>query len=237
MELFTLGADRGAYTETDVRELARGADRLARRLRRRRRPARTSATTPRAHDTSTKTSSARRATSTGRTRASSASSTRCTRRTSWPSCGATSCPMRARRPRRRPRCRRSTSSSGYQIRAGARGDPPPPALYDGPRDGQAAGRATSRACCARIGTRHRHRRRGSGSPTSAGQRLFYPPNVSGWDDTRWLDTSTLARALGHRRRTLTKARRRPATTAPTTRPRTRRPPLAARARRRWATRR
>jgi hypothetical protein len=25
----------------------------------------------------------------------------------------------------------------------------------------------------------------------AGQRLFYPPNVSGWDDSRWLDTSTV----------------------------------------------
>ena len=25
----------------------------------------------------------------------------------------------------------------------------------------------------------------------AGQRLFYPPDVSGWDDTRWLDTSTV----------------------------------------------
>ena len=24
-----------------------------------------------------------------------------------------------------------------------------------------------------------------------GQRLFFPPNVSGWDDNRWLDTSTL----------------------------------------------
>jgi hypothetical protein len=24
----------------------------------------------------------------------------------------------------------------------------------------------------------------------AGQQLFYPPNVSGWDFTRWLDTST-----------------------------------------------
>jgi len=24
-----------------------------------------------------------------------------------------------------------------------------------------------------------------------GQQLFYPPNVAGWDDTRWLDTSTL----------------------------------------------
>ena len=24
----------------------------------------------------------------------------------------------------------------------------------------------------------------------AGQRLFYPPNVAGWDDERWLDTGT-----------------------------------------------
>ena len=24
----------------------------------------------------------------------------------------------------------------------------------------------------------------------AGQALFYPPNVAGWDDTRWLDTAT-----------------------------------------------
>jgi uncharacterized protein (DUF1800 family) len=24
----------------------------------------------------------------------------------------------------------------------------------------------------------------------AGQQLFYPPNVSGWDDTRWLDTAS-----------------------------------------------
>ncbi|HEV2998275.1 MAG TPA: DUF1800 domain-containing protein [Solirubrobacteraceae bacterium] len=27
---------------------------------------------------------------------------------------------------------------------------------------------------------------------NAGQRLFYPPNVSGWDYSRWLDTSTTA---------------------------------------------
>jgi uncharacterized protein (DUF1800 family) len=25
----------------------------------------------------------------------------------------------------------------------------------------------------------------------AGQQLFYPPNVSGWDDTAWIDTSTI----------------------------------------------
>jgi uncharacterized protein (DUF1800 family) len=27
--------------------------------------------------------------------------------------------------------------------------------------------------------------------SNAGQRLFYPPDVSGWDDSRWLDTSTV----------------------------------------------
>jgi uncharacterized protein (DUF1800 family) len=27
--------------------------------------------------------------------------------------------------------------------------------------------------------------------SQAGQRLFYPPDVSGWDDSRWLDTNTL----------------------------------------------
>jgi hypothetical protein len=30
----------------------------------------------------------------------------------------------------------------------------------------------------------------------AGQRLFLPPNVSGWDDSRWLDTSRM-RARWH----------------------------------------
>ena len=42
------------------------------------------------------------------------------------------------------------------------------------------------------------RARGRGIETAAwwklddasGQRLFYPPNVAGWDETRWLDTAT-----------------------------------------------
>ena len=33
----------------------------------------------------------------------------------------------------------------------------------------------------------------------AGQQLFYPPNVAGWDDTRWLDTATFRGALEPRR--------------------------------------
>ena len=30
--------------------------------------------------------------------------------------------------------------------------------------------------------------------SEAGQQLFWPPNVAGWDDTRWLDTSRCGRA-------------------------------------------
>ena len=32
----------------------------------------------------------------------------------------------------------------------------------------------------------------------AGQRLYHPPDVSGWDDERWLDSNTIRGALGHR---------------------------------------
>jgi uncharacterized protein (DUF1800 family) len=64
-----------------------------------------------------------------------------------------------------------------------------PALYNGPRMVKppvvyaagllrASGRGLSGANWAQLGV-------------LAGQRLFYPPNVAGWDDTRWLDTSTM----------------------------------------------
>jgi len=63
-----------------------------------------------------------------------------------------------------------------------------PAFYNGPRMVKppvvytagllrAAGRGVAGANWARL-------------DVGAGQRLFYPPNVAGWDDNRWLDTST-----------------------------------------------
>jgi uncharacterized protein (DUF1800 family) len=63
------------------------------------------------------------------------------------------------------------------------------ALYNGPRMVKppvvyaagllrASGRSLAGANWAQLGA-------------LAGQRLFYPPNVAGWDDTRWLDTSTM----------------------------------------------
>ena len=71
--------------------------------------------------------------------------------------------------------------------------------------------SSSRSCCTRPSTRARAwskppvvlnagllRMRGRYVDTSAwwtigqqaGQQLFYPPDVGGWDDTRWLDTAT-----------------------------------------------
>ncbi len=50
MELFTLGADRGAYTERDVREQARVADRLAEQLEAAARATTTSTSTRSEHD-------------------------------------------------------------------------------------------------------------------------------------------------------------------------------------------
>jgi hypothetical protein len=63
-----------------------------------------------------------------------------------------------------------------------------PALYDGPRPVKSPVLYTAGLL----------RRLGRGIDTSAwvwldsmaGQQLFYPPNVGGWDDTRWLDTAT-----------------------------------------------
>ena len=70
----------------------------------------------------------------------------------------------------------------------SRGDPPHPALYGGPADGQAAGRLHRRPA-ARARPRHRHRRVGLARRAHR-PAPFYPPNVAGWDDTRWLDTAT-----------------------------------------------
>jgi hypothetical protein len=63
-----------------------------------------------------------------------------------------------------------------------------PALYEGPRMVKSPVLYTAGLL----------RRLGRGIDTTAwtwldsmaGQQLFYPPNVGGWDDTRWLDTAT-----------------------------------------------
>jgi uncharacterized protein (DUF1800 family) len=77
---------------------------------------------------------------------------------------------------------------GYAIRPVVEAILMHPALYNGPRMVKppvvytagllrALGRGVAGANWARLGV-------------GAGQRLFAPPNVAGWDDNRWLDTST-----------------------------------------------
>jgi len=64
-----------------------------------------------------------------------------------------------------------------------------PRLYTGPR--------MMKPPVVQVAGMHRALRRPVNSEAWAwisemdGQRLFYPPNVAGWDDQRWLDTSTL----------------------------------------------
>jgi uncharacterized protein (DUF1800 family) len=63
-----------------------------------------------------------------------------------------------------------------------------PALYEGPRMVKPAAVFSAglmRAIGGQITSQLWFR-----VATIAGQRLFYPPDVSGWNDSRWLDTST-----------------------------------------------
>ncbi len=82
MELFSLGADRGAYTEDDVREMARALTGLAPPTGAKAAAFTTSASNARATTNATRKSSARPATGTGKTPCGCASRTRCTRRSS-----------------------------------------------------------------------------------------------------------------------------------------------------------
>ena len=73
-------------------------------------------------------------------------------------------------------------------RTGRRGNPPAPRLPRRPRAGHPTGRLQRRPA-ARAG-RPIDTTSWAWLCAGAGQQLFYPPNVSGWDFTRWLDTST-----------------------------------------------
>src|SRR6476646_6059617 len=78
--------------------------------------------------------------------------------------------------------------SGFQIRPMVAAILKHPLLYEGPRMVKSPVLYTAGLL----------RQRGDRIETAdwvwldqaAGQQLFYPPNVAGWDETRWLDTST-----------------------------------------------
>ncbi len=187
MELFSLGADRGAYTEDDVREMARALTGWT---------AEWTASSglhnfrfdPARHDNGRQDRvRADRQLELRRRGAPLRRTTRCTPRSSSPSCGATSSPP-ARRSHARRRCRASTLLSGYSIRAVVEAILQHPDFHEGPElvtppvvynAGllRAIGRPIDTTAWAWLSA-------------AAGQQLFYPPNVSGWDFSRWLDTST-----------------------------------------------
>ena len=142
MELFTLGADRGAYTEKDVRELARALtgwradwDDDARPARL---PLRRDALARRRQDGLRPDGQLRLG---GRLPAGGRAPV-ARRRSSSPSSGATSCRRRRPRPPAR-RSRRLYLESGHQIRPVLEAILLLPELYDGPAHGQAAGRVRS----------------------------------------------------------------------------------------------
>ena len=184
MELFTLGANRGAYTETDVREQARALTGWQGSVVNRQSTGFTF--NPRGTTPARRRSSARPATSAGRTRASSASTTRCTLVLRRRSCGATSS-RRRRTARRRRRCRRCTRAG--KVLPVVEAILAAPGLLQRARAWSSRRSCSTPACCA-CAAATSTRRRGGRSSAQAGQQLFYPPDVGGWDDTRWLDTAT-----------------------------------------------
>ena len=117
-----------------------------------------------------------------------ACTTRCTRPSSSRSCGATS----SRPRRRRATVRRSSTlyvSSGYQVRPVLEAILLHPDLHSGPR-------MVKPPVVLVAGLLRTLQRSIDGEywiwySENAGQRLFFPPDVSGWDDSRWLDTSTV----------------------------------------------
>ena len=188
MELFSLGADRGAYTEDDIREQARAltgwrndwsSEEGAYNFR----------FDPKRHDNGDKTVFGQ----TGNWGWEDACRL-CVENPLHPSFFVDKLwsyfvPEPAAE-RRRDALIATYPRSGWQIRPVLEAILTSPELYEGPPMVkppvvQLAGDA------ARARPRRSTPTPGPGSANQAGQLLFWPPNVSGWDDTRWLDTSRM----------------------------------------------
>ena len=194
MELFTLGADRGLHRERTCasrRGRSPAGATTGRRRRRRQLPL-----DPKYHDAGVKTVFGKSGDFDWRDVVPAVPRrTRSTRRSSSRSSGATS--SRRAPPRATQQALERIYVAKLRDPAGVEAILLHPAALHGPADGEAARRVRRRACSARSGA--------GSTPTSwfrigplSGQRLFYPPNVAGWDETRWLDTATSAVA-GSRR--------------------------------------
>ena len=186
MELFTLGADRGAYTR-DRRPRERPRPHRLERLGHEGRCVRV-------HVRSRRDTTAANKTIFGQTRELGlAGLLRALRQPPAPpvvlrerSSGATSS---RRRSTPRPAAGLQALYSGRRDPPGRRGDPDAPGLLRGPAHGQAPGRLQRRSA-ADARRVHRELDLVDARQSLAGQQLFYPPDVGGWDYTRWLDTAT-----------------------------------------------
>jgi uncharacterized protein (DUF1800 family) len=187
MELFSLGADRGAYTETDVREMARAltgwrndwSNELG---------AHNFRYDPARHDTGAKTIFGQTGNFDWRDGVRL-----CVEHPLHPSFFVTKLwsyfvPV-APDAATLAALQGVYTGSGRQIRPVVEAILRHPQLYEGPEITvgpvvytagllRAVGRAIDTTAWAWLAE-------------LSGQRLFFPPNVSGWDDARWLDTSTI----------------------------------------------
>ncbi len=183
MELFTLGVDNG-YTENDVREQARAL--TGWRGRRKDDNPADFTYEPRLHDSGTKTIFGKSGAFDWQD-----SCRLCLEHPNHPayfvgklwSYFVPTAPAKATRT-----ALQSIYRDGYRILPVVEAILQHPDLYDGPRMVKppvvyTAGllRALGRGVDSILWTR---------LDAGSGQRLFYPPNVAGWDDTRWLDTAT-----------------------------------------------
>jgi uncharacterized protein (DUF1800 family) len=187
MELFTLGADRGAYTETDVRELARAltgwrsswsAEQLYHNFR----------FDPTRHDAGVKTvfEQAGRWTWEDAVRL-------CVGHSMHPSFFVEKLWSYFIATSPSASDRQALESlyvwSGYQVRPLLEAILLHPDLYAGQRLVKPP--VVFLAGLYRRLQRTVDREDLIWQSDDAGQRLFYPPDVAGWDDTRWLDTMTV----------------------------------------------
>jgi uncharacterized protein (DUF1800 family) len=187
MELFSLGADRGAYTETDIREQARSltgwtfeetANRGAYGFH----------VEPRRHDTGRKTVFGK----TGDWNWEDAVRL-CVENPYHPSFFVTklwsyfvgSAPA----PATRDRLTRTYLSTHYGIRPVLEEILLSPDFYEGPP--MVKPPVVHLASMLRAVGRYVDTTAWIELCEEAGQLLFWPPNVSGWDDTRWLDTARM----------------------------------------------
>jgi uncharacterized protein (DUF1800 family) len=186
MELFTLGADRGAYTERDVREHARAltgwrnswGDTLGPyRFR----------YDKRRHDAGVKRIFGKRGHFDWRD-----SCRLCVHRRQHPSFFVNKLwgyfiPVPPKTGTRRS-LQRIYVRSGYKVEPVVEAILLHPALYTGPR--MVKPPAVYLAGLLRGLGRGVDTEAWTWLLSLAGQQLFYPPNVAGWDDARWLDTAT-----------------------------------------------